>query len=504
MAEVISNINPLGRGTGYDYVYNPQPVISALQYRVGVDQQRALREAADEYKRLKLQERAEQAALKSFDVKPSTAGYYDDLYQQDYADLQDALVSGYKGKTMSPVVANSLVNRYQQQGGVLRQASKEHDAYIQKLANDPIINKDVLLQVLHEKRILLSEQPYRSRKGVYVPPIAAIHKAVGEDARLYNPAAVGAEITQKMTGVESYQFQGPDAKGRTITRDKILDDKGNINTEVALDIVKSNPRYSHVYDVVFAKNLKDQQSQGIIGATPSPAIAKLVADQTLKQMFPNTLGNFTEKVDKTGFAPRTAKKDEAQVSTEPIVTKIDIIGRGGNVLGYSHKSNPIEFKKTQPLPKGLHVLNFNAGDKEGEYQLSSGEQYKTAVPTVVFRAKEDILTPDGKHISVRKGRLLDPNAVKGGKIDPNSYTVLYGYQVTPEIPQEVEYGRDGTRLVTPAIPGKTFFARKGTLPNSDVKLKKFLQDNKMTEADYFEGIRNEILGTTTRRSILFD
>ena len=258
MAEVINDVNPSGRGTGYDWVYNPSPVVSALQFRENMAQQAALRRAALAMQQERLEQRARQASAKDYTMEPVSGGYYNDLLAEDFNNLQSYLVDAYK-RGESPANVRQQINAHKQQAKYFDAISKEHDAFLKPLQSDPIVNKDYLNQALQESRISLAEPAWKQRKSrteMYVPDIKQIHQATLSNPKIWNPAAVGSEVVRTLTGSDSYTFQGPDAKGTTVKRDKILDSKGNVNLEVAKDIVASTPRYNQVYTTLFDANMK--------------------------------------------------------------------------------------------------------------------------------------------------------------------------------------------------------------------------------------------------------
>lgn len=505
MAEIVINdVNPSGRGTGYDYVYNGAPVISALQMRQNRDQQMALRKAALQMQQDRLEERARQAALKDYEVDPVSGGYYNDLLSEQYQGLKNWLVEAYRqGK--SPVEIKNEIGRYKQQAKFFDTSTKEHDAWLRSLQSDPLINKEYLPQAFQKARIVVSEPEWgktKSERGVYVPNQKIIQENALSDPRVYNPAMVGSEVVKKLTGTESYTFQGPDARGITLKKDKILDEKGNINMDVAKDIVKSDERYNRIYTTLFNAKMQERQNMGIIGATPTKDIESLVAAETMKEMFPNTLGDFTEKIDKTGWKPTQGKAKDLEVVTTPTVAKSSFVTPSGGITGQTFTTNLIKPKKPQPIAEGIPYYSYDNQSGGGKQLLPSGFSWTDAEPTVVFRATKDIPDKNGKVI-IKTGQIFDPMANKGGVISPQYYQPIAGYQVTP---QQLQFmaGREGDKYVSPLLSQKKIFIERGNLPTADNELTLFLNKNKMQELDYFDKIREELLGIkkTKTRSIL--
>jgi len=303
MAEIGSNINPLGRQTGYDFVYNGQGINQALQTRMLMDQRRAMQDAANEYRKQQLEQRAKDAELKSMNLPTGSAGWYSDYDSQDRNALTTSLTDAFSKGTFNPAGAKLGMGQYSQQQKAYQGATTQHEKFLQQTkAQAPFIDEGQLRNVMHQKRIELTDPIFKKRTGLsnFGVPVNEIHEGSLDDARVYNAPAMGAFIMKDLSGKDSYQIQRPDGTGETITREKIFDKTGKLNPEIAKSILATpGTPLNRGYTALYKQKLEQKQANGQIQGLGTPMEQKRIADETLQEIFPNSLGDFTLKIDNT-------------------------------------------------------------------------------------------------------------------------------------------------------------------------------------------------------------
>ena len=528
MAEVVNDINPKGRGAGYDYVFNPNQILGALQTRIGLDARQAVMEGARRFREQQLRQRAEEQAAKMISGDLGVGGLWSDYHGKDVSQFRDAALQSFQDKSPNiPALSMGSAN-VKTQGKIYDEATKRVLAGTAAFKAKPYVNKENVDQSVAQSLIRHTDEVYKNKKPgqLIIPPDEKVLADIATDANNINPAALGAYVIKNLTGQTLYTFKGPDHTGETITRDKIFDKDGKISLDVVKDMFGPdanghvvNSDLNTAYTALYGKNLKEQQSLGLIGEQPDEMQKKAVAHQTLSEIFPAMLGDYKRVLDMEKPVPRQprASKKDTEVSITDIPVKISIMGRAGSTIGAEHKSNLISLKKAQAIPEGTKVVSYdnkpyeetveetvNGVTKEkkvlkegaGEQSLPSGFEYKEAVPTVVFRAKQDLRDPRG-NVIIKKGDMIDPKASKGGVMDRRLYDVEYGYKVTPETTQSITDASGNVIQRAPKVSAKTFFIKKGGLPKADDALTEFLRENKINEGEYFNKIRKQLLGGTT-------
>jgi len=455
----ISRINPLGKNTGLDYVYNSNPVQQALQTGLLMDQRQAMQEAASEYRRQQLKQRAQEAELKSMNLPEGSADWYSDYDTQDRNVLTQSLVDSHSKGTYDPIQASIPKGQYGQQKKVYQAASKEHEKYITQ--QDPYIDKAGLRSVMHEKRIEITDPEFKKRKGLdnFAIPVSQIHEASMDDYRIYKPAEIGAYVVKNLSGKDSYQIQNPNGTGEIITREKIFDKTGKLNPDIAKDILFTNPKLNRAYTALYNKKMADQQSLGLIQGVGTPMEQKRIADQTVKEIFPEMLGDFTVKTDNTpvkgssgGASPlKNLGIEQGEVSERVNFQVLD--KRTGQ---WSRNEDTDYVTQTRPVT-ALYEAKKNA---LSENRIAKGTRYRSLgnpvgangtpitghsifegdavvsnpAMTAVVYTKEPVTLSNGVHFrgaqEVPKEFLNDPNLK--GKVEN-----LVGFEVVPLESQEV-------------------------------------------------------------------
>jgi len=297
-----SNINPNGPRTGYDYVFDSQRVNQALSQRQSMDQRAAIAEAAREYQRQQLEQRAKDAELKSLSVPAGDAGWYSDYDSQSRNILTNSLIDAHAKGTYNPAWANLTKGQYLQQQKAYQAATQQHEKFLQQTkSQSPYIDEGALRSVMHENRIAITDPIYKSRNGLsnYGVPVNEIHESSLDNPRIYQPAAMGAYVVKNLSGKDAYQMQNPNGTGEIITRDKMFDKTGKLNADIAKDLLLNNPSLNRGYNALYKKNLEAAQGLGLIQGLGTPMEQKRIADQTVKEIFPDMLGDFTVKTDRT-------------------------------------------------------------------------------------------------------------------------------------------------------------------------------------------------------------
>jgi len=382
-AQMGSNIHPEGgrAGSGFDYVYSPNQVVGALQTSLLMDQRKAMQDAANEYRREQLRQRAKDAELKSLSVPAGDAGWYSDYDSQSRNILTSSLIDAHAKGTYNPAWANLTKGQYLQQQKAYQAATQQHEKFLQQTkSQSPYIDEGALRSVMHENRIAITDPIYKSRNGLsnYGVPVNEIHESSLDNPRIYQPAAMGAYVVKSLSGKNTYQMQNPNGTGETITRDKMFDKTGKLNADIAKDLLLNNPSLNRGYNALYKKNLEAAQGLGLIQGLGTPMEQKRIADQTVREIFPDMLGDFTRKIDNTptkasSAGSKSALKnlgiEQGEVSDRVHYQLYD----QSKPLGYDRNDARDFVEETRPVT-ALYEAKKNA---LAEIRIPSGTKYRS-------------------------------------------------------------------------------------------------------------------------------
>jgi len=457
----VARANPLGRGTGLDYVYNPQQVIGALQSGLMMGQRQAQMDAINAFRQAQLDRRAEQAALKQATITPDSGGYWDDVLAEDRNRLTQTLTQSMKDGTYNATQAAADMSNHKQEAAVFRNATKQVDAQLNEYSKKyPFFDPNTSKKVFHRNRITDAQEQLKQRQGfdIFVPNTQKVVESTIDDPESYtSPVLVGKYVVDKLSGTDSYTFAGPKGTGKTATREKIFTPDGKLDFEVAKDVVMSDEGVKRAYNAFYGPSLAAKEAQ--LGRRATPQEQAIVADNVLNTMFPEMLGNRTVKIDDTpmklpqGKASQSPLKNivvqQTETSDRVMLQQTDASQPKGyrrDDTMYEQDVRPtttlFEAKKNA-MPSFTMPVNSRAlfiGNPEENGVLKTGytllkkdavvsEPALTAIPY----ANENITLSNGTYLrggqQVPKSLLGDP-ALKG------KWNTIVGFQVVPLEAQE--------------------------------------------------------------------